>query len=104
MSATLTFAERMQNAGIGTVIGVGTVFLILIFLWGLLTLMHKVFYRPEKPAAEVKEATPVQEAAVAAEADDTQLIAVLTAAVAAVLDAQNIQTGFKIKSFRRTKS
>ena len=52
----------------------------------------------------MKEAAPVQEAAVAATADDTQLIAVLTAAVAAVLDAQNIQTGFKIKSFRRTKS
>lgn len=104
MSATLTFAERMQNAGIGTVIGVGTVFLILIFLWGLLSLMQKIFDRTEKPAAKVEEAAPVQEAAVTATADDTQLIAVLTAAVAAVLDAQNIQTGFKIKSFRRTKS
>lgn len=102
----LTFAERMQHAGTGTVIGVLTVFAILIILWGVLILLQKIFYHPAKPAkVEKQEATALSEQpAPAPKTDDAQIIAVLTAAVAAMLERQNIGTSFKIKSFRRTKS
>jgi len=99
MSTSLTFAERLSHMLTGTVIGVATVFAILIFLWGLLIVMKLVFARAPKQEKKVEEPAPVQAAA----ENDTQLIAVLTAAVAMMLEAQNITTGFKIKSFRRTK-
>ena len=104
---TLTFAERMQFAGTGTVIGVLTVFVVLIFLWGVLVVMQKIFNRPvqtkQETVVEQPVSVPVQSQA-QPEQDNTQLIAVLTAAVAAVLNTQNAATNFRIKSFRRTKS
>lgn len=101
MSTALTFAERLSHMLTGTVIGVGTVFAILIFLWGLLIVMKFVF-TPRAPKVE-KKTEQVATAPAAPAQDDTQLIAVLTAAVAMMLEAQNVTTGFKIKSFRRTK-
>ena len=101
MSTALTFAERLSHMLTGTVIGIGTVFAILIFLWGLLIVM-KFIFTPRAPKAK-KQVDEVVEAPAAPMADDSQLIAVLTAAVAMMLEAQNVTTSFKIKSFRRTK-
>lgn len=101
MSVDLTFAERLSHMLTGTVIGVATVFAILIFLWGLLVVMKFVFTpRTQKTEKKIQEVVAVPSAPAT---DDTQLIAVLTAAVAMMMEAQNVTTSFKIKSFRRTK-
>ena len=97
----MTLAERVPEMITGTAIGIGTVFAILILLWGLLILMKLIFDRQPKPK-KVEEAVNVPVAAPAAQ-DDTQIIAVLTAAVACMMETQGAPaTNFKIKSFRRT--
>ena len=108
MGTDLTLAERAPHMITGTIIGIGTVFAILILFWGLLVLMKFIFARQPKPKkTQTSMATQapekVQNSLAATVADDTQLIAVLTAAVACMMEAQGVPaTSFKIKSFRRT--
>ena len=102
----MTFAERMFEAGTGTVIGVLTVFAVLLILWGFIEIMHVMLLKataPKKEKTEVK-VTEQQSSVSAQKAEDsTELIAVITAAVACMMEAQGIPgTSFKIKSFRRT--
>ena len=107
------FAERMAYGLQVFVVGLGTVFAVLIILW-LALLLFKVFAYdlPQKKAkklaeesAKVESAAPVVTEPVAVEEttaeDDTQLIAVITAAIA----AYNAQSGnslpFRVVSFKR---
>lgn len=102
MSTTLTLAERMQHAGTGTVIGIATVFAVLGLLLIILFMMQYIF----SPKKEKKAETIVQSASqpvAEVKTDDNEIIAVITAAVAAMLDTKGIKTNFRIKSFRRTK-
>ena len=92
----------MENViqGVGVcVIGLCTVFLVLAILWGVLELMRIVFTVKKKPAAvpATQSAAPAQ-TPVTAE-DDSELIAVLTAAIAASLNQSTYN--LKIKSYRR---
>ena len=107
------FAERMAYGLQVFVVGLGTVFAVLITLW-LALILFKVFAYdlPQKKAkklaeesAKVESAAPVVTEPVAVEEstaeDDTQLIAVITAAIA----AYNAQSGnslpFRVVSFKR---
>ena len=85
------------------VIGLCTVFLVLMFLCGVLELMRIVFTAGKKPAekaaAPAPAAIPAAPAVPAAEEDDSELIAVLAAAVAASLNQSTYN--LKIKSYRR---
>ena len=87
--------------------GILTVFAILIILWGVIVIMHKCLMLSERKAKKQEKAAVPQPAAesVAApapavsETDDDELIAVLTAAVAASLNTSTYN--LRIKSFRR---
>lgn len=107
MSTALTFAERIQHSVTGTVIGVVTVFAILMILWFILVIMQFAFSSTNKESKKkAKEVQAVPEPVVSApvaKTDDTQLIAVITAAIAVMLESQGITTKFRVKSFRRTK-
>ena len=109
---------RLVLAGQMVIIGMGMVFAVLAILWGVLLLFKLIFARPEPkkkvdstPAAVAPAAvtpvavTPVAEPIVVAqEADDGELIAVITAAVAAYIASEEpeaYQGGFKVVSFRR---
>ena len=102
--------ERLALAGQMTLIGMGMIFAVLALLWGVLAIFKIVFAKPEpkkaKPVAEVK-ATPVvvtEPEPVAAEQSDDELIAVITAAVAAYIADEEpgaYQGGFRVVSFRR---
>lgn len=91
------------------VLGIGTVFAVLILLWAILKLMKVVFYREPKPAAQPQQKAPAQlepaaTAATAATAepaaaDDSELVAVLTAAVACCLNTSTYN--LKIRSYRK---
>ncbi len=89
-----------------TVVGLCTVFAVLIILMLVLKVFDVIFYKPLKPAQkeEVKteKVVPVVKAPVAQSAeseDDEELIAVLTAAIAASLNTTTYN--LKIKSYRR---
>lgn len=85
-----------------TVLGLAIVFSVLIILMIVMIIMEKVFYKAPKtqqdtPAAEVQE--PIPQATQAQDMNDEELIAVLTAAVAASLKTSTYN--LQIKSYRR---
>ena len=91
----------MGQAVIVACIGYFLCFLVLAIIWGALVIMKKLLSGSEKPAEKPKPA-PVSEKPVvqeSAKADDGELIAVLTAAVAASLNTSAYN--LKIKSFRQ---
>ena len=101
--------KTLQRAGLNTLMGVGTVFVMLILL-SLLISLFRVIPNPEaKKAAEAKAAKEAQAAVIAAApvqaeenlADDGELVAVIAAAIAA---AEGTTTdGFVVRSIRKVK-
>lgn len=99
-----SLATNMQRAGLNTIMGMGTVFVVLIFLSLLISLFKYIPMLLEK--GKKKEAAPAPEAAPAAPApvveevtDDTELVAVIAAAIAA---AEGTTTdGFVVRSIRK---
>ena len=89
------------QGGVVAVIGICTVFVVLAILWGTLELM-RVFLakdRAEKKPAEKPAPAPVVAPTPITQAEDEELIAVLTAAVAAYLGQPASQ--FNIKNYRK---
>lgn len=104
-----TFSDRFGLGILTTVLGMAIIFVLLAVLWAILELMKFV------PAAKTAKSTPapaekaVQQAPAAAvvskpaetQADDTELIAVITAAIAAHTGAN--PSSFRVVSFKRKK-
>lgn len=93
------------------VVGMGTVFSVLIILMLIIMVMEKLFTGNKTPAAGLKTVTTAPEKAKIAPApekpaapadDDEELIAVLTAAVAASLNTSTYN--LRIKSYRRIEN
>ena len=102
--------ERLALAGQMTLIGMGMIFSVLGLLWGVLAIFKVVFARPApkkaKPVAEVKAPTAVvtEPEPVTTAQNDDELIAVITAAIAAYIAEEEpdaYQGGFRVVSFRR---
>jgi len=93
------------------ILGIGTVFAVLILLWAILALMKVVFYRPETkataPVAAPKASTPAAKSerkmstpkvvASAPPVNEDELVAVFTAAVAADSNSTNL----RVKSYKK---
>lgn len=106
MSLSEALSEGLQVTGVGLLI----VFSVLAILMLVMMAMKKIFYKdPQKTSAGTK-AAEVQSAPAAsstpsadtAPAEDPNLIAVLTAAVAASLNTSTYK--LNIKSYRRADS
>ena len=121
-------SARLQMAGRMILMGMGMIFLVLAILWIVLLIFKAIFAKDpakksapkaEKPAAAptaapAKKAAPAAPAAPAAsvapaagQAADGQLIAVITAAVAAAIEADpalssQFASGFRVVSFKKT--
>ena len=102
-------AQTLQRAGLNTLMGVGTVFVMLILLSLLISLFRFIPNPEAKKVAEAKAAKEAQAAAIAAApvqaeenlADDGELVAVIAAAIAA---AEGTTTdGFVVRSIRKVK-
>ena len=97
INAHYSLGEILTKAGLNTLLGMGTVFVVLIFLAFIISLFK---YIPAKKAEEkaVPAAAPVVEDAV----DDAELVAVIAAAIAA---AEGTTTdGFVVRSIKRRKT
>lgn len=108
VSNTAPMSERIVMGIQTTLLGMSVVFSVLIILWAVLSIFKLVFTqsntekKSEVPApapvvAPVPEVVPAP-----AVSDDAELVAVITAAIASMMDAP--QTSFRVVSFRRTAS
>ena len=116
------FGERFEFALVGTITGMLAVFTILSLLWGIISLSKVFLYdipnreknkgnkenknAPVTAPAPVAEPAPAVAPAVEESADDGELAAVITAAIAAMLDSEEYKNefvgGFKVVSFKRS--
>ena len=101
----LPLGEALAMGGETTVIGLGIVFGVLVILMIVLILMKVIFYKDPSKQKKAEAPAPVTETAPAAEVkaaetDEDELIAVLTAAIASSLNTSTYN--LRIKSYRRT--
>ena len=107
VSAKFSTGEIMTKAGLNTLLGMGTVFAVLIFLAFLISLIKYIpalLDKSEKKtvAAPVETETAIVETMESVETDDLELIAVITAAIAAQEGTST--DGFVVRSIRRRPS
>lgn len=103
----LLSAGIIGKALLNTVMGMGTVFVVLIFISWVISLF-KYLNRPSKPA-EKQEAAPVVDNVVTQIeereelSDDSALVAVITAAIAAYegTSGADSNSGFRVRSIKR---
>ena len=104
-----SFGELMEKAALNTVIGMGTVFVVLIFIsliiscFGLFGKTNTKQKAETKPVESAAKADPVVEQIVQKEelADDTELVAVIAAAIAAY-EGSGSADGFVVRSIRKS--
>ena len=107
VSAKFAIGEILTKAGLNTLLGMGTVFAVLIFLALVISMMKyipMILDKLTKKEAAPAAPAPVVEAPAAEEnvADDLELIAVITAAIAAQEGTST--DGFVVRSIRRRPS
>ena len=100
-----SMADRLSYGLQTTLLGMSVVFSVLILLWAVLGVFKLIFAKPEGKKETAKPAEPVPAAPAApapaySGSDDAELVAVITAAIASMLDAP--ETSFRVVSFRRT--
>lgn len=111
----LSTGEILTKAGLNTLLGMGSVFTVLIIIcliiycFNFIPMIQKKFSKKQAvPAAPAKAApapapAPVAAAAAEPEVDDLEVIAVITAAVAAAMGTTSTD-GFTVRSIRRSSS
>lgn len=114
LTNTTPMGERMALGLQTTLLGLGTVFAVLVILMVVLLLFRLFFYTiPNRKQHAAGDASPAPEAAPAASDvgsdDNGALAAAITAAVAAYLDAEAAEQGstaapaFRVVNFRRAR-
>ena len=108
---TVTGGEAtMAKAAMNTLMGMGIVFLVLIFISLIIWMLKFVpaLLEGKKKQETIEETTASTTTAVATEAaDDTELVAVITAAIMAMRAEENggaADSGFVVRSIRRRHS
>ena len=95
----ITLAEALSTGGKVTVLGLAIVFSVLVVLMLILMLFKVIFYKDPKKKAVKAEAAPVETVSEEPQVNEEELIAVITAAVAASLNTSTYN--LQIKSYRR---
>ena len=105
----MTISEALLEGFGTTVVGLSIVFSVLLILMIVLKLYEKVFYKPQNtkevkiPETVKQETVKTADATVVEDSEDEEeLIAVLTAAVAASLNTSTYN--LRIKSYRRVNN
>jgi Na+-transporting methylmalonyl-CoA/oxaloacetate decarboxylase gamma subunit len=117
LDAGLSLADKFSLSGEMLLRGMGTVFMVLVILWGCLSLF-KVFSAPEKPAkapkAEAAKPAPKEEkktvpapapaepAPAPVQSDDAAVIAAICAAIEAYRAEEGLSgLPYRVVSFKR---
>lgn len=112
VDAEYTTGEILKKAGLNTVLGMGTVFVVLIFISALISLFRfipaiEAAFKKKKDAPKAAPAVQPEVAPSVEEAedvtDDTELVAVIAAAIAAS-EGSSSTDGFTVRSIRRRPS
>ena len=102
---TMNWGERISTAGVVSLQGMLTIFLVLIVLWGAIEIMHRVIHKEEKkPVAPVVQAAPVaqtKEEPAPQVADDGAIVAAIIAAITAARAEEGNTETFRVVSFKR---
>lgn len=109
VSGEYTRGEVLKKAGLNTLLGMGTVFCVLIFIAFIISLFKYIpviqekFTKKEAPAAVTETPAPVVEEVVAEDVmDDLELVAVISAAIAASTGTST--DGFVVRKIKRKSS
>lgn len=110
VSGKYSMGEILNKAGLNTLLGMGTVFIVLILISIIISLLKYIpklqaaFSRKEEPLTEAEPAAvPAEEIVLEeTEEDDTELAAVIAAAVAAYEGTST--DGLVVRSIRRRRS
>ena len=96
---------RLANALQNTVLGMGTVFVMLIaialiiYCFKIIPVIQKKFAKKAEPVAEAPKTAPVVAAVPVQETDDLELVAVIAAAIAA---SENVPVdSFRVRTIKR---
>ena len=112
-NVTYTFGETMTKAALNTLMGMGTVFAVLILIIALISCFSFIpkiqaafsGKKEEKTVAETKVAPVVKQEEVVYEedlTDDAELVAVIAAAIAAY-EGSGSASGYVVRSLKRRK-
>lgn len=99
-----SFATTMKNAGINTVMSITIVFVVLIFIAGIISLfglIPKLFASKKQEEKTVDVATVAEVPVVEDVTDDTEIVAVITAAIMASMGDEAPVDGLHITSIKR---
>ena len=112
---SISAADKIKIGVDVTLRGMGTVFAVLILIWGIIESLHLILGDKTKPAAKQIETkvettvvapSPAEEIAIESNAapvvDEYELIAVITAAVAAASGSS--PNSFRVVSFKRANN
>jgi len=97
-------SDKFAYGGQMLLIGMSVVFAVLLILWGALELFHLIVTKLpaaiEKKRAKANVSEEVSPAAAVPDEDDSELVAVFAAAIAAASE-ENPAGSFRVVSFRR---
>lgn len=102
-----TLGEKMKKAGFDTLLGIGTVFSVLILIsliiscFGIFPKIQDMISKKKLSKEQVIDATIAQIAEKEELSDDTELVSVISAAIAAY-EGKNSTDGFTVRSIRKT--
>ena len=101
-----TVGEKMLKALLNTLMGMGTVFVVLVFISLIISLLKfvpKLFAKKEAPvpAPVVQTSAPASVSEEEELVDDGELVAVITAAIMASLGDQAPEDGLVVRSIRK---
>ena len=109
VSAKFEMNEILQKAGLNTLLGMGTVFAVLIFMSFVISLFKYIpmiterkSRKEEKQRANAVSAVEENVESIEEDLDDTELVAVIAAAIAAYEGTTT--EGFVVRSIKRRKS
>ena len=105
-----TFGEKMAKAGLNTLLGMGTVFAVLILIFGIISLFNLIpkieaaFSKKEAPVAATSVDNAITQIVESEElSDDLELVAVISAAIAAYEGSASAD-GYVVRSIRRVSN
>ncbi|MEG2574542.1 MAG: OadG family protein [Christensenella sp.] len=103
MNNGLTLTEKFSIAGETTALGLVVVFVCLILLIAVIMLLSVLLNGKKKPKSKIEKIVeaPLPQMPIV-QVNDDELIAVLTAAVAAIMQNEGTATPFVIRSYKRT--